>query len=133
MTEIDATEAKVWDAGDITITVGGVEVNAYNSFVYEGDEDEASHIECTKGTAGFQYKGPKPKGTLKVKSVCSALPRMYEIRDGKEQVPVTYQSPVKVVNLVSSIISSIKDGEDAGGAPETTIEFLAMKIETRRK
>lgn len=132
MTDVISTTAGVWDANEIVLTIGGAEIDNYNSFVYEGDEDIASHIECSKGTAGFQYKGSQPKATLKVKTLCSALERLYEIRDGKEQVEVVYQTPVKVANLITCIIASIKDGEDANGAPEATVEILCMKITTRR-
>jgi len=133
MVTVDETQAPVWNASEVSVSIDGTEVDAYNSFVYEGDEDLGSHIECTTGTAGYQYKGPKPKATLKVKTTCSALPHLYELRDAKTQVPITYSSPVKTANLISAVIQSIKDGEDSNGAPETTVEILAMKIVTSRK
>lgn len=129
----DETEAHVWYVSEVSIVVNGTEIDEYVSFVYEGDEDVASHIKASKGVTGYQYKGGEPKATLKVKSTCSKMSTLYDIRDNKIQVPITFQTPVKTVNCISAIIASIKEDEVAEDTPGYTISILAMKIESKPK
>jgi len=120
--------AKIWDKDEVSVSIGGVEVDDLISFNYD-NEAEITHIETVKGVVGYNKKYPKPKWSVKCRATSEALAQISAFKNDGDVINVTFKATGLTVNVQDAVITKIDPGDVGGEAGEVTIEGLALKIE----
>ncbi len=120
--------AKEWKSEEVSVSIGGVEVDDLLSFNYD-NEVEITHIETVKGVVGYNKKYAKPKWSVKCRATSEALAQISAFKNNGDLINVTFRATGLTVKCIDAVITKIDAGDVSEEAGEVTIEGLALKIE----
>ncbi|MDD1695098.1 MAG: hypothetical protein LUQ71_10280 [Methanoregula sp.] len=120
----------IWKISDVSVTVNGQTVDMFVSFDPGDGEDKVDTIMAPAPVA-YEVTPGKPTWTLEVQPFADILSILYDLRDNKTLVPITFQTPAQVINYTNAIVASIKPGKAADKTPTVVISGFAMKKEER--
>ena len=120
--------AKEWYSKEVSVSIGGVEVDDVLSFSYN-NEVEITHIETVRGVIGYNKKYPKPSWSVKCRITSEALAQISAFKNNGDIINVTFKATGLTVNVQEAVITKIGVGDVGEEAGEVTVEGLALKIE----
>jgi hypothetical protein len=122
-------DISTYDVTQIAVTVNGVEITNYVSFIYKGDQSPASLIKGSTGVVGYEYGVAEPTWTLKVLDTEPTMADIYALWENQTTFSVVATFPTKTITCTNCRIATIEAGEAADKTPQVTINGLAMQIQ----
>jgi len=128
-----AKDVYEWDAEQISITLDGQTVDAFQGLAYRNAK-KINHIRTiNKGVVGYNRSLEEPSLEVSCDSTAAILIHAQELKKNKTYFNISYTSPSITINATNCIIRDISTGNIGETSPSVTIQMLALKIDETMK
>lgn len=126
---VATTSISEWDANDISLVIGGVEIPDYVDFSWNNKNNISHIVSSNKGPTGYNEKYGEPRAQATINATSEALTTLNQWKKDKTTVNFTFMAPGLVVKGYDCKIEDISPGRVVDKAPTVTVSIIALKID----